>query len=56
MAYEIGAITTEQLIHATGSRDAWTLARSPAAPKELTRFLATLDAAIIIMHNPTLLS
>lgn len=56
VAYDIGGNATNALIKSTGSRDAWTLARSPAAPKELKTYLATLDATVIIMHNPNLLS
>jgi len=55
IAYEIGAINTERLIKETGSRDAWVLARSPFAPGDLKRFLAMLDAELIIMHNPSLI-
>lgn len=56
IAYEYGEDQTAQLIQAIGSRDPWVLARSPAAPKELKSYLSLLDAAIIIMHNPTLVS
>jgi soluble lytic murein transglycosylase-like protein len=54
VAYEIGEDNTERLIKETGSRDPWVLASSASAPKELKRFLTMLDAALIIMHNPSL--
>lgn len=56
IAYEIGEAQTQKLIKITGSRDPWILARSFAAPNELKKYLATLDAAVIIMHNPSLIS
>lgn len=55
IAYEIGEIRTESLIKETGSRDSWTLANAPSAPKVLKKFLALVDASLIIMHNPSLL-
>lgn len=56
VAYEIGEKATEQLIKSTGSRDAWTLARSPLAPKELKEYLAMYDATVIIIHKPSLIN
>lgn len=54
VAYEIGEKATDELIKATGSRDAWVLANSPKAPPTLKNILATFDAELIIMHNPSL--
>lgn len=60
LAYTIGEQETERLIKASGSRDAWTLMRSPHVSneykKEVTDYLAMLDASIIIMHNPALIA
>jgi beta-lactamase regulating signal transducer with metallopeptidase domain len=56
IAYEIGENNTDQLIQKTGSRDAWVLARSSAAPENLKKFVAMYDAALIIMHNPALIN
>lgn len=56
IAYEIGEAQTQKLIKITGSRDPWVLARSFAAPNELKKYLASLDATVIIMHNPSLIS
>ena len=56
VAYEIGEDRTTDLIKTVGSRDAWTLARSSAAPDSLKAFLAFLDASVIIMQNPSLVS
>ena len=56
VAYEIGEKTTDALIKATGSRDAWTLANSPKAPPGLKKILASFDAELIIMHNPSLIN
>ncbi len=56
IAYEIGEKNTEQLIHATGSRDPWVLAQSPSAPKELKKFIPMFDASVIIMNNPELVT
>lgn len=53
--YEMSKINTAHLIKETGSRDAWTLAKSPKAPTDLKRFLSMLDAALIIMNNPSLI-
>lgn len=60
MAYEIGENQTEHLIHATGSRDAWTFTRSDEftknQQKEVRKYLAMFDAAVIIINNPDLIS
>jgi len=56
VAYEIGEEKTDALIKATGSRDAWVLANSPKAPPSLKKILATFDAQLIIMHNPSLIT
>lgn len=56
IAYEIGEDRTAELIKTVGTRDAWKLARSSVAPKSLSRFLALLDASVIIMQNPSLIS
>lgn len=56
VAYEIGEQHTQHLITTTGSHDAWTLARSSAAPVSLKKTLAMFDATLIIMHNPSLVS
>lgn len=54
IAYEIDENNTEKLIKATGSRDAWTLARAPSAPKDLKKFLSMFEASVIIINNPEL--
>jgi membrane-bound lytic murein transglycosylase D len=56
IAYEIGENNTDQLIQKTGSRDAWVLARSSDAPESLKKFIAMFDAALIIVHNPSLIN
>jgi beta-lactamase regulating signal transducer with metallopeptidase domain len=56
VAYEIGEKSTEQLIKDTGSHDAWVLARSSTAPESLKKAIAMFDAALIIMHNPSLIN
>lgn len=56
IAYEIGENNTEQLINTVRSRDAWVLARSPSAPKNLKKFLAMFQAAVIIINNPELVT
>jgi soluble lytic murein transglycosylase-like protein len=55
VAYEIGEKNTDSLIKEIKSRDAWALARSPSAPKSLKKSIAMFDAALIIMHNPSLI-
>jgi len=54
-SYEIGEKNVANLIQQTGSKNVWTLARSPQAPKDLGQFLATFDASLIIMKNPEIL-
>jgi membrane-bound lytic murein transglycosylase D len=56
IAYEYGENETSRLIHAIGSRDAWTIARSPIAPKQMKKYLAMFDASVIVMHNPNLVA
>ncbi len=60
IAYEIGEGETERLINVTGSRDAWTIARSPSLPKkyknELKNYLALFDASVIILHHPSVIT
>jgi hypothetical protein len=56
VAYEIGEKNTDRLIKETNSRDAWVLAHSPSAPESLKKSIAMFDAAMIIMHNPSLIT
>jgi beta-lactamase regulating signal transducer with metallopeptidase domain len=56
IAYEIGETNTAHLIKVTGSHEGWVLARSSTAPADLKKFVAQFDAALIIMHNPTLIA
>jgi hypothetical protein len=60
VAYEIGDKETSRLINATGSHDAWTIARSAAVPDkyktELKLYLAMFDASVILIHNPSILN
>ena len=56
IAYEIGENNTEQLINTVQSHDAWALARSSSAPKDLKKFLSMFEASVIIMHNPELVT
>ncbi len=56
IAYEVGEDRTQQLMNQTGSRNAWTLARSTDASEDLKEYLPALNAAIIIMNNPALVS
>jgi membrane-bound lytic murein transglycosylase D len=56
IAYKYGEEKTTELIQKTGSRDAWEIARSPQAPADLKNYLASFDASIIIVHNPTLVA
>jgi membrane-bound lytic murein transglycosylase D len=56
IAYEYGENETNRLIHTIGTRDAWTIARSPIAPKQMKKYLAMFDASVIVMHNPTLVA
>ena len=54
VAYELGDDETLHLIKVTGSHDAWVLARSSAAPAHLKKYLSLINAAVIIMHNPSI--
>ncbi|MES2217530.1 MAG: hypothetical protein V4501_03865 [Pseudomonadota bacterium] len=56
IAYKYGEAATNNLIDATGSHDAWEIARAPQTPKDLKKFLALFDASVIIMHNPSLVA
>jgi beta-lactamase regulating signal transducer with metallopeptidase domain len=60
VAYEIGDKETSRLINATGSHDAWIIARSAAVPDkyktELKKYLAMFDASVILIHNPSILN
>lgn len=56
LAYEIGEKETARLINMTGSRDAWTLARASQYKSELLKYLASFDAAVIIIHYPSILN
>jgi hypothetical protein len=60
MSYEIGDKETTHLIAATGSRDAWVIARSDVVPKkyknELMKYLAMFDASVILIHNPSVIT
>jgi membrane-bound lytic murein transglycosylase D len=58
IAYEIGEQATTKLISSISSRDAWVLARSPSTPKNynLEKFIPLFDAAVIIMHNPSIIA
>lgn len=56
IAYEYGDEITDHLINMTHSHEAWSLARSAGAPKDLTKFLSLYEAAIIIMNHPELLN
>lgn len=59
MAYNIGENETQRLIDATGSHDAWTLARSSHVDEkyraELKEYLAMFDTSLIIMRKPSLI-
>jgi hypothetical protein len=56
IAYKYGEAATNNLIEATGSHDAWEIARAPQTPKDVRNFLALFDASVIIMQNPTLVA
>jgi beta-lactamase regulating signal transducer with metallopeptidase domain len=55
VAYEIGEKNTQHLTAVSGSKNVWDLARSSAAMPELKKYLAMFSAAVIIMHNPSLI-
>lgn len=56
VAYEYGEKQLAASINHIGSRDVWTLARSPDAPQNMKNFVAMFDAAVIIMKNPSLVA
>lgn len=56
VSYEFGENNIAQLSKATKSSDVWTMARSPEAPKTMKQFVATFDASLIIMKNPSILT
>jgi hypothetical protein len=56
IAYKYGEAATNNLIEATGSHDAWEIARAPQTPQDVKNFLAQFDASVIIMQNPTLVA
>jgi membrane-bound lytic murein transglycosylase D len=56
IAYEVGEKRTAALIHNTDSKDAWVLAHSASAPKNMGAFIVRLDAELIIMLNPDLIN
>jgi len=56
IAYKYGEAATTNLIEATGSHDAWEIARAPQTPKDVKNFLAQFDASVIIMNNPALVA
>lgn len=56
VAYEIGEVATQQLIDKVGSRNILDLARSRYASEDLKQYVPALNASLIIMHNPSLIS
>ena len=60
VAYEIGEDKTARLIKETKSRDPWKFVNaaslSPKMKSELTYYLAMIDASVMILHHPDLLS
>ncbi|HEV2614670.1 MAG TPA: M56 and MltD domain-containing protein [Gammaproteobacteria bacterium] len=56
ISYEYGEDNISMYMKAAHSQDIWTIARSSYAPKTMTQFIATFDASLIIMKNPSLLS
>ncbi len=56
IAYEYGENETKRLISAAHTRDAWAIARSPIAPKQMKKYLAMFDASVVVMHNPRLVA
>lgn len=59
MAYEYGEEATANMIQLTGSRDPWTIARSPKLPTQykenLVKFLTMFDTAVVVIEQPTLI-
>jgi hypothetical protein len=56
IAYKYGAAQTNNLIDATGSHDAWEIARAAHTPQDVKKYLALFDASVIILHNPQLVA
>ena len=56
IAYKYGAAKTNNLIDATGSHDAWEIARAAHTPQDVKKYLALFDASVIILHNPQLVA
>jgi hypothetical protein len=56
LAYHYGEQLTDSLIKQAGSRDPWTVVRSPAAPLALKGYLVAFDTSVIVMHNPALVA
>lgn len=56
LAYEIGERETARLINVTGSRDVWVLANATQHKKEVSDYLAMTEAAILIIHQPSLIN
>lgn len=56
IAYEIGERKTAELINATGSHDPEVIASAASAPAELKKFNTRVDAFLVIMHNPKIIS
>ncbi len=54
IAYEIGELKTKQLMQQVGSRNSWDMMRSHYASEDLRKYLPALNAAMVIMHNPSL--
>jgi len=56
LAYEYGEQTIKNLIKKSGATNAWNLARSEYAPKEMSSYLAKFDSVVIMIRNPSLIS
>lgn len=56
IAYEYGDEITDRLVKKVGSHDAWVLARSSAAPKDLKKFLMQYETSVIMISYPELLT
>ena len=55
VSYEYGEDNIAMYMKEAHSQDVWTIARSSYVPKTMTKFVATFDASLIIMKNPSLL-
>lgn len=55
IAYEYGDEITDNLIKTVHSHDAWSLARSSSAPKDLVKVLSLYEAGRIIINFPELI-